>query len=337
MSGWAPAAPAVDPSVKIPEGMAVAGMGRRIGAWILDGIFTGIWAASSCSWSFRHRGGVIQPAGVGPVRGVRLRPVRRHDGAAHRRQHDHPDRRPGRLHGHHGALFRLAVAGLGRLSGSEDAGPARRRRLDRGEPQDRPGCFCAGPFSREDAGSSGLSPYSHGRLAGPTPTNEWLTASRYGSTTTTSFGPGGASTLLSYSSILWSILLVIVTGIDKMKRGWHDKVVRLHRPRPDPVRGLPPRCLPGRRPGLAPAARRCSARGSGLAAPGPGLPAGRVSRLSAPGPGLPAPASRATRLPRLPGYPPQAQPPAPGTPPPVPPAAPPVPPAEGSSDKPAGS
>ena len=198
-----------------------------------------------------------------------------------------------------------------------------------------------------------------------TPTNEWLSYSRYGSTQT-SFSPGGGYTLVSTVSSLWPILLVIVTGIDKMKRGWHDKVAgsivvgRIQYAAYPAYGGYPPGApawppqapgsppawppqapgappawppqapalrLPGRRRPPAPAAWPPQAPGAPPAWPpqAPGYPPSAY-------PGYPPPA-----YPGYPGYPPPAQPPAPGTPPPVPPAAPPAPPSEGSSDKPAGS
>jgi uncharacterized RDD family membrane protein YckC len=59
-----------------------------------------------------------------------------------------------------------------------------------------------------------------------TPTNQWLSVGAYGSTTTTlSFGgAGGLSNVISWGSTLWSIVLLISAGINPTHRAIHDRL-----------------------------------------------------------------------------------------------------------------
>jgi uncharacterized RDD family membrane protein YckC len=59
-----------------------------------------------------------------------------------------------------------------------------------------------------------------------TPTNQWLSVGAYGSTTTTmSFGGSGAlSNVISWGSSLWSIVLLISAGMNSTHRAIHDRL-----------------------------------------------------------------------------------------------------------------
>jgi uncharacterized RDD family membrane protein YckC len=57
-----------------------------------------------------------------------------------------------------------------------------------------------------------------------TPANAWLATGYYGSTASTSLDSAPGYPLLSWGGTLWSLVLLIVTAVDRMKRGWHDKI-----------------------------------------------------------------------------------------------------------------
>jgi uncharacterized RDD family membrane protein YckC len=317
MSGWAPEAPAMDPSVKIPEGMQVAGMGRRIGAWILDFIFTGLISIFFGVISFVsgavsfNRGFIDQydenaadPFGqvtapmldinVGPLLGVM-------------------------------AFYVLLMAVYFIWPWiTWGASPAQKMLGLKVADVSTGGNLSIDQAALRWAVLTGVTTvigmgglYMMLDWIAKTPTHEWLSYNQYGSAST-SFSPGGGYTLVSTVSSLWPIVLVVVTGIDRMKRGWHDKVagsVVLSQIQyaAYPAYGYPPGApaWPPQAPGTT-----------------PGAP---VWPPQAPG----YPPSAYPGYPGYPGYPPQA---APGQPPmPDQPPAPPAPPADVSSDKPAGS
>ena len=225
MSGWAPTAPAVDPSVKIPEGMEIASMGRRIGAFILDYIFLSIVAgilgfvvvvaSGAVSLNQQAIDQIDRNAANNPFAGVTAPLL---------------DVDMGRL-----VIVACMYVGLMALyfigpwiawGGSPgqkllglrvaDASDGGNLRLDRALVR-----WFVMVGVAEIVGALSLI-FMLDWIA-KTPTSDWLSQSSYGAQA--SFGPGGGSTLLQYLPLLWMVLLVVVTGIDKpMKRGWHDKV-----------------------------------------------------------------------------------------------------------------
>jgi uncharacterized RDD family membrane protein YckC len=224
MSGWAPTAPAVDPSVKIPEGMAIASMGRRIGAFILDYILLSIVGLIV---------GFVLVIASGAV-SVNQQAVDQYDkNAIDPFAHMTApllDVEMGRL-----VVVACLYVGLmalyfvgtwiawGASPGQKllglrvaDASSGGNLRLDRALLR-----WFVMVGVAEIIGAVSLVFILD--WVAKTSTNDWLSRSGYGSTA--SIGPGGGSALLQYLPLLWMILMVIVTGIDKMKQGWHDKVV----------------------------------------------------------------------------------------------------------------
>jgi hypothetical protein len=57
-----------------------------------------------------------------------------------------------------------------------------------------------------------------------TPTNQWLSTGAYGSTTTSFGGSGGLSNVVSLLSFLWSLALLISAGTNQLHRGIHDRL-----------------------------------------------------------------------------------------------------------------
>jgi uncharacterized RDD family membrane protein YckC len=310
MSGWAPTAPAVDPSVKIPEGMEIASMGRRIGAFILDYIFLSIVAgilgfvvvvaSGAVSLNQQAIDQIDRNAANNPFAGVTAPLL---------------DVDMGRL-----VIVACMYVGLMALyfigpwiawGGSPgqkllglrvaDASDGGNLRLDRALVR-----WFVMVGVAEIVGALSLI-FMLDWIA-KTPTSDWLSQSSYGAQA--SFGPGGGSTLLQYLPLLWMVLLVVVTGIDKpMKRGWHDKVagsIVL-----GPVQYSAYAQYPGY--GAAPAWPPQQA-GTPPQAPGwPPQPAGTPPQA----PGYPPSAYPGYGgYPGYPGYPPQAQPPAPPVAPP---------------------
>ena len=350
MGGWAPAAPVLDPSVRIPEGMQVAGMGRRIGAWILDMIFTALLSIIPIVIAFASGAVAINRDFIDQYDRSAYNPFANVTAPL-------IDIRPGTL-----VMVMVVYVALMALyfvwpwltwGGSPgqkmlglrvaDVSTGGNLGLDQALLR-----WAVLTGASQAIGMLGI--YVMLDWIAHTPTNEWLSYGRYGSAQA-SFSPGGGYTLISTVSSLWPILLVIVTGIDKMKRGWHDKVAgsvvigRIQYAAYPAYGGYPPGAYswPPQAPGAAPQAPGWPPQAPGAAPVWPPQAPGAAPQ--APGwppqaPGYPPsayPGYPPSAYPGYPGYPPPAQPPAPGTPPPVPPAAPPAPPAPGSSDKPAGS
>jgi hypothetical protein len=134
-----------------------------------------------------------------------------------------------------------------------------------------------------------------------TPANAYVAQSGSSVRAEMDSGLGALAVLTWWGTVIWMVILLVVTAIDNMKRGWHDKVAG------SVVLG------PLQAPAYTPtAAWPSQATGAPPAAPG-------------------YPPSAYPGYPGYPGYPPQAQPPAP--PPPPPPAAPVPPPAETPAPK----
>jgi uncharacterized RDD family membrane protein YckC len=334
MGGWPPAAPAFDPSVKIPEGMQVAGMGRRIGAWILDDIFGGLLA-------------IIPMIVAIVVRAVSLNQEALDQIDSHRYDIDPLAQVTAPLFTvEMGSLAIIAILYVVMMALyfvwswiAWGASPAQKllglRVAD---------ASTGGNLRLDQALLRWVVLTGVTQIIGvitlllvfdwlaKTPTNEWITYNRYGSATTSgSFGLGGGYTLLSYGTSLWPIVLVIVTGIDKMKRGWHDKLAGsiVLGPLqysayaaypgygaapvwpPQPAGSPPPAPMwPPQPAGTPPQAPMWPPQPVGAPPQAPGYPPSAY-------PGYPPSA-----YPGYPGYPPQAQPPSQPAAPETPPAAP---------------
>jgi uncharacterized RDD family membrane protein YckC len=342
MSGWTPAAPAVDPSVKIPEGMAIASMGRRIGAFILDYIFLSITvgifgfvavvASGAVQLNQQAVDQIDRNAANNPFAGVTAPLL---------------DVEMGRLvmvACLYVGLMALYFAGSWMAWGGSpaqkllglrvaDASNGGNLRLDRALAR-----WFVMVGVAEVVGALSLV-FALDWVA-KTPTSDWLSQSSYGAQT--GFGPGGGSTLLQYLPLLWMVLMVVVTGIDKpMKQGWHDKVagsivlgpVQYSAYAQYPGAGAAP-AWPPQPAGTPPQAPGWPPQPAGTppqAPAWPPQPAGTPPQA----PGYPPSAYPGYGgYPGYPGYPPQAQPPAPPVAPPVAPPPAPEAPAEKPKRKP---
>jgi uncharacterized RDD family membrane protein YckC len=313
----APAAQSLDPSVRVPEGMQVASMGRRVGAWILDSILVGFLALipliavfitgaltfNQQAWdqydeySYYPWDGVTAPlfnfdvgafAAVGTLWLVLL-----------------------------AAYFVVSWMTMGGTPGQRalnvvvvDKGTGQRLRLDQALIR---WIVLTGVASAVGIVTVALFCDWMAR----TPANQWLGQQLYYERS--SVGPSGLYSLLAWLPLLWSILLLITTGLNNLKRGWHDKLAEsivispLERPvyaaapywPPRPAGAWPPPPAGYPQPPAWPPQ-------GGAAYPQQGYPQ--------PAPGYPQPPAWPPQVqgyPPVPGYPPYPQPgaPAPFVPP----------------------
>jgi uncharacterized RDD family membrane protein YckC len=339
----APAAQSLDPSVGVPEGMQIASIGRRVGAWILDSILVGFLALipliavfitgaltfNQQAWdqydeySYYPWDGVTAPlfnfdvggfAAVGTLWLVLL-----------------------------AAYFVVSWMTAGGTPGQRalnvkvvDKGTGQRLRLDQALIR---WIVLTGVASAVGIITVALFCDWMAR----TPANQWLGQQLYYERS--SVGPSGLYSLLAWLPLLWSILLLVTTGLNNLKRGWHDKLAEsivispLERPIyaaapywPPQLPAWPPQPAPGYpQPPAWPPQGGAAYPQQGYPRPAPGYPqppawppqggaAYPQQGYPWPAPGYPQPPAwppQAPGYPPVPGYPPYPQPgaPAPFVPP----------------------
>jgi len=331
MSTWAPAAPVTDPSVKIPEGAQVAGMGRRIGAWILDAIFSGLLSVIPMILAFAVGAVAINEQFLDQYNPNAFDPLARVTAPV-------IDVNVGLLVvvcALYMVMMALYFAGAWVAWG---ASPGQKvlglRVLDASSGQrlstDQALLRWVVLAGAAEAISMVVLVMVLDWMA-RTPANAWLATGYYGTAASTSLDSAPGYPLLSWGTTLWSIVLLIVTAVDRMKRGWHDKISGSVVLSPIPYMGYPvyPQGVPAYPPQAYPPQAYPPQAYPPQAYPPQGTPGWPPQQA----PGYPPsayPGYPPSAYPGYPGYPPQGQPSAPDTPPPAPPA-------DAPTDKPAGS
>ncbi len=230
MTAWAATPQPVELGVKVPEGMQIGGMGRRVGAWILDSIFLGLLAMIP----------FIVAIAIGAV-GFNQQALDQIEATPYDRYDPFANITAPLITVSQGKLIAVLVLwiaiGAAYFIGSWLAwggSPAQRilnlKVLD---------AQSGRPLSFFQAAIRWLLLYGAGAIIGgfvlfamvdwfaSTPMNEFarMYSYRYGTTATTpAFLSSPLYLLASYGPTLWSIALLVTTGMDKTKRGWHDKL-----------------------------------------------------------------------------------------------------------------